>query len=77
MKERGLSISQYALCSSVCPCIGQTNDSSKVDETYTETKGQWMHLYRAVDPKGNTIDFRLSKTRNQKAAMRFFKKVLP
>jgi transposase-like protein len=30
----------------------------------------------AVDSKGNTIDFHLSKTRDQKAAKRFFKKVL-
>ena len=35
-----------------------------------------MHLYRAVDPKENTIDFYLSKTRNHKAAQRFFKKAL-
>lgn len=30
----------------------------------------------AVDSKGNTIDFYLSKTRDKKAAKRFFKKVL-
>ncbi|SCC02667.1 Transposase [Bacillus mycoides] len=35
-----------------------------------------MYLYRAVDSKGNTIDFFLSKTRDQKAAKRFFKKAL-
>ena len=35
-----------------------------------------MYLYRAVDSKGNTIDFYLSKTRNHKAAKRFFKKAL-
>ncbi|PEE38190.1 IS6 family transposase, partial [Bacillus pseudomycoides] len=38
--------------------------------------GQWMYLYRAVDSKGSTIDFCLSKTRDQKAAKRFFKKAL-
>jgi len=32
--------------------------------------------YRAVDSKGNTIDFYLNKTRNHKAAKRFFKKAL-
>ncbi|PHC70678.1 IS6 family transposase, partial [Bacillus pseudomycoides] len=36
----------------------------------------WMYLYRAVDSKGNTIDFYLSKARNQKTAKRFFKKAL-
>ncbi len=30
-----------------------------------------MYLYRAVDSKGNTIDFYLSKTRDEKAAKSF------
>ncbi|MDM5152706.1 IS6 family transposase [Bacillus sp. DX1.1] len=53
-----------------------TNDSWRVDETYVKVKGQWMYLYRSVDSKGNTIDFYLSKTRDHKAAKRFFKKAL-
>lgn len=56
--------------------LKQTNDSWRVDETYIKVKGQWMYLYRAVDSEGNTIDFYLSKTRNHKAAKRFFKKAL-
>lgn len=47
-----------------------------MDETYIKVKGQWMYLYRAVDSDGNTIDFFLSKTRDAKAAKRFFKKAL-
>lgn len=35
-----------------------------------------MYLYHAVDCEGNTIDFYLIKTRNHKAAKRFFKKTL-
>lgn len=35
-----------------------------------------MYLYRAVDSERNTIDFYLSKTKNHKAAKRFFKKTL-
>ena len=35
-----------------------------------------MYLYRAVDSEGNTIDFYLSKSRNHKAAKRFFQKAL-
>ncbi len=35
-----------------------------------------MYLYRAVDSNGNTIDFYLSKTRDQKTAKFFFKKAL-
>ena len=56
--------------------LKQTNDSWRVDETYIKVKGQWMYLYRAVDSEGNTIDFYLSKTRDQEAAKRFFKKAL-
>ncbi|EOP00082.1 hypothetical protein II1_05231, partial [Bacillus cereus MC118] len=54
--------------------LKSTNDSWRVDETYVKVKGQWMYLYRAVDSKGNTNDFHLSKTRNHRAAKRFFKK---
>lgn len=35
-----------------------------------------MYLYRSVDSEGNTIDFYLVKTRDHKAAKRFFKKAL-
>jgi transposase-like protein len=56
--------------------LKQTNNSWRVDETYIKVKGQWMYLYRAVDFEGNTIDFYLSKSRNHKAAKRFFKKFL-
>ncbi len=56
--------------------LKQINDSWRVDETYIKVKGQWMYLYRAVDWKGNTIDFYLSKTREKKAAKHFFKKAL-
>jgi len=87
MEERGLSIThttimrwvhQYApeLDKRIRRHLKQTNDSWRVDETYIKVKGQWMYLYRAVDSKGNTIDFYLSKTRGHKAAKRFFKKAL-
>ncbi|MGF1438361.1 IS6 family transposase [Bacillus thuringiensis] len=87
MKKRGLSIShttimcwvhQYGpeLEKRIRRHLKQTNDSWRVDETYIKVKGQWMYLYRAVDSQANTIDFCLSKTRDQKAAKRFFKKAL-
>ena len=47
-----------------------------VDETYIKVKGKWAYLYRAVDSRGNTIDFHLSQTRNAKAAKRFLGKAL-
>ncbi|OOG89896.1 hypothetical protein BTH41_04390 [Bacillus mycoides] len=73
MEERGLSIShttimrwvhQYSpeLDKRIRRHLKQTSDSWRVDETYIKVKGQWMYLYCAVDSKGNTIDFYLSKT---------------
>ncbi|MEH7362313.1 IS6 family transposase [Priestia megaterium] len=87
MEERGLAMAhttimrwvhQYGpeLDKRVRPHLKQTNDSWRVDETYVKVKTQWMYLYRAVDSKGNTIDFYLSKTRDYKAAKCFFKKAL-
>ncbi|MBC6975069.1 IS6 family transposase [Bacillus sp. Xin] len=87
MEERGLSIAhttimrwvhQYSpeLDKRIRRHLKQSNDSWRVDETYIKVKGQWMYLYRAVDSKGNTIDFYLSKNRNAKSAKRFFKKAL-
>jgi transposase-like protein len=87
MEERGLSMAhttimrwvhQYGpeLDKRVRRHLRPTNDSWRVDETYIKVKGQWMYLYRAVDSKGNTIDFYLSKTRDKQAAKCFFKKAL-
>ncbi|MCC2667508.1 MAG: family transposase [Gammaproteobacteria bacterium] len=47
-----------------------------MDETYIKVKGQWMYLYRAVDKKGNTVDFMLSEKRDELAARAFFVKVI-
>lgn len=85
MEERGLSIVHTTfmrwvhqhgpeLDKKIRSHLKQTNNSWRVDETYIKVKGQWMYLYRAVDSDGNTIDFFLSKTRDAKAAKRFFKK---
>ena len=50
--------------------------SWRVDETYIKLKGKWAYLYRALDKRGNTVDFYLSKTRNIEAAKRFLGKAL-
>jgi transposase-like protein len=50
--------------------------SWRVDETYIKVRGQWVYLYRAVDKAGQTIDFRLSRTRDVAAAKAFFKKAI-
>jgi IS6 family transposase len=87
MEERGLSmvhttimrwVHQYSpeLDERVRDHLRPINDSWRVDETYIKIKGQWMYLYCAVESKGNTIDFYLSKTRDKQAAKCFFKKAL-
>ena len=86
MEERSLSIShttimrwihEYApkLEKRVKRHLRMTNDSWRIDETYIKIKGKWVYLYRAVDSEGNTLDWMLSATRNQKAAMIFFKRL--
>ena len=50
--------------------------SWRMDETYIKVKGIWMHLYRAVDKEGNTIDFYFVKNRTKKDALKFFKKAI-
>jgi IS6 family transposase len=47
-----------------------------VDETYVRVKWHWTYLYRAVDSRGQTIDFLLSARRDAAAAKRFFRKAL-
>ena len=58
------------------PYLKSTNDSYRVDETYIKVKGNWKYLYRAVDSKGNTIDFLLTARRDKKAAKRFLRKMM-
>jgi transposase, IS6 family len=71
MQERGLKITHttiYRLVQSYAPDLEKrskpylkpTNDSYRVVETYIRVKKKWKYLYRAVDSKGNTIDFQLT-----------------
>lgn len=58
------------------PHLKACNASWRVDETYVKIEGVWMYLYRAVDSQGNTLEFRLSPTRDAQAAKRFLAKAL-
>jgi transposase-like protein len=58
------------------PHLCRSNGSWRTDETYVKVKGRWMYLYRAVDSRGQTIDFLLSAKRDAEAAKRFFRKAL-
>ncbi|ENW26127.1 IS6-like element IS1006 family transposase, partial [Acinetobacter lwoffii] len=44
--------------------------------TYVKVNGRWSYLYRAVDQRGDTIDFYLSSRRNTKSAYCFLGKIL-
>lgn len=68
MAERGVEVDHstihrwvlsYApeLDKRIRPHLKGTNDSWWVDETYIQVKGAWKYLYRAVDSKGNTLEF--------------------
>ncbi len=58
------------------PYLRLSNGSWRVDETYVKVKGRWTYLYRAVDSRGQTVDFLLSAKRDAEAAKRFFRKAL-
>jgi transposase-like protein len=47
-----------------------------MDETYVRVAGRWMYLFRAVDNRGETVDFYLSETRDRGAAKRFLQAAL-
>ena len=50
--------------------------SWRMDETYIKVKGVWCYLYRAVDKTGQTIDFLLTRERDEQAAKRFLIKAI-
>ena len=58
------------------PHLRLSNGSWRVDETCIKVKGRWTYLYRAVDSRGQTIDFLLSARRDAATSKRFFRKAL-
>jgi transposase-like protein len=58
------------------PHLCRNNGSWRVDETYFRVKGRWAYLFRAVDSRGQTVDFLLAANRDAAAAKRFFRKAL-
>ena len=72
------SIQAYAaeLEKQIRPHLRMSNGSWRVDATYVRVKGRWTYLYRAVDSRGQTIDFLLSARRDTAAAKRFFRKAI-
>jgi transposase-like protein len=87
MRERGMTVDHTTLFRWVqryAPEINKrirqhlkmSGTSYRVDETYIKVGKSCKYLYRAVDKKGNTIEFMLSAKRDVLAAKRFFRKMM-
>jgi transposase-like protein len=81
MAERGITITHTTILRWVQRYVPEfekrwsryarpVGDSWRVDETYLKIRGQWVYLYRAVDKAGRTVDFLLSRRREQHGAPR-------
>src|SRR5262245_59482213 len=55
---------------------GRLGDSWHVDELFVRINGQQQYLWRAVDQDGDVIDILLQPRRDQRAAERFFQRLL-
>jgi putative transposase len=53
-----------------------TARSWRMDKTYIKVNGRWMYLYRAIDKRGKTLDFMLSRRRDKAAARLFFRRAM-
>jgi transposase-like protein len=87
MRERGLSVDHVTIFRWVQkyapeinrrmrPHLRMGGTSYRLDETYVKVSKEWKYLYRAVDSKGQTIEFMPSAKRDVSAAKRFFKKMM-
>lgn len=55
---------------------GRLGDTWHIDEVFITIQGQRQYLRLAVDQDGNVIDILVQRRRNQKAAERFFRRLL-
>lgn len=87
MAQRGVEVDHASLNRCVvkhAPLIATTAHKRKqktavswrMDETYIKLKGKWTYHYRAVDKHGKTLDFMLSKKRDEAAATAFFARAI-
>ena len=58
------------------PHLKPPNKSYRIDETYIKVKGEDKYLYRALDSRGQTIDFLLTAKRDTAAAKSFLRKAI-
>jgi putative transposase len=55
---------------------GRLGDTWHIDEVFVTIQGQRQYLWRAVDQDGDVIDILVQRRRNQRAAERFFGRLL-
>ena len=55
---------------------GRLGDTWHIDEVFITMQGQRHYLYRAVDQDGDVIDILVQRRRNQRAAERFFRRLI-
>jgi len=55
---------------------GRMGDTWHLDEVFVKIQGRQQYLWRAVDEDGDVHDILVQSRRNQRAAIRFFRKLL-
>ncbi len=87
LAERGIIVSYEAIrlwCKRFGPAYARTlkrrqgrlGDTWHLDELFLTIQGRRQYLWRAVDQDGDVIDILLQPRRDQRAAARFFRKLL-
>src|SRR3954451_17873547 len=87
LAERGITVSYEAIriwCQKFGPGYarnlkrrhGRLGDSWYLDEVFMRINGQQQYLWRAVDQDGDVIDILIQPRRDQRAAERFYRRLL-
>ena len=87
LAERGITVTYETVrqwCQKFAPTYarkfkkrqGRLGDTWHIDEVFVTIQGQRQYLWRAVDQDGDTIDILVQRRRNQRAAERFFRRLL-
>ncbi len=64
------------LCAEIEATRGAAGDHSHLDKVFLRINGQQQYLWRAVDQDGDVIDILVQPHRDQRAAERFFRRLL-
>ena len=87
LAQRGITVSYETIrqwCRTFGPAYARTlrrrqgrlGDTWYLDELFVNIQGERQYLWRAVDQDGDVIDILIQSRRDQRAAARFFRKLL-